>query len=232
VLLYAAADGAETECDPAEIAPYRRERADACQRCGDYLTETGEHPEAATVYQEAADLYGQMAGKEAAQEAHACALKILAGVEALRAHPQARLYLLIAQYERQQRQLTLQADTEQAQAECAVRIAQVFQRRERPQEALRRFEEALSLYACAVPQTPEILLACAECHHRMATLLYYHRNDLPAAASHYREAITLYTAHEPPYYGVQSSRQLCARALQEIERRLRSASCPSDAVEE
>jgi tetratricopeptide (TPR) repeat protein len=228
VLLYAAADSAETESATAstDAAAYRRIRADVCQRCGDFLTESGQHPEAAMLYQEAADLYGQWGGAEAAQEAHACAQKILAAVEALRARPQERLYLLIAQHERQQRQLALTPSSEQAQAECAVRIAQVFQRRERPQEAVERFREALTLYARA-PQTPEVQLARAECHHRIATLLYYDLNDLPAAAAHYRKAIPLYTAHEPPYYGVQSSRQMCARALAEIERRLGSANISS-----
>lgn len=228
VLLYAAADSAEMEAEgnaSADAAAYRRIRADACQRCGDYLTASGQHPEAAALYQEAADLYGQWDGAEAAQEAHACAQKILAAVEALRARPQERLYLLIAPHERQQRQLALTPGSEQAQAECAVRIAQVFQRRERPQEAVERFREALTLYTQA-PQTPEVLLARAECHHRIATLLYYDLNALPSAAAHYRKAIPLYTAHEPSYHGVQSSRQMCARALAEIERRLGSATSP------
>ncbi len=232
VLLYAAADGgAAEEAEAPEHTAQRRLRADACQRCADYLTEAGEHPEAATLYQEAADLYGQLEGAEAAQESHSCARKILAGVAALNARPQDRLYLLIAHYERQQRQLTLEPGTETAQAECAVRIARVFERRERPQEALPRYREALALYARA-PQEPEVLLARAECHHRIATLLYYDFADLPGAAACYRQAIALYADHEPLSYGEQPSRALCTRALAEIERRLRSARYSSEPIEE
>jgi tetratricopeptide (TPR) repeat protein len=231
VLLYAAADNAEAEEETAESRMTRRARADACQRCGDYLTEAEEHPEAATVYQEAADLYGRLDGAESEREAHACACKILAGVAALSARPNDRLYLLIAHHERQQRQLALEPGTEQAQAECAVRIARVFDRRERPHEALPRFREALALYARA-PQEPEVLLACAECQHRIATLLYYVFNDFSEAAASYRRAIALYTDHEPFAFGEQPSRALCARMLEEVEHRLRSARYLPRPVEE
>src|SRR5438874_1763832 len=109
VLLYAAA-GEETD------AARRRARADACRLCGDYLTEAQEYPEAANIYQEATDLYALGGTEEAERQAHYCARKILENVEALRARPSERLYLLIAHYERQQRQLTLEAGTEAQQA--------------------------------------------------------------------------------------------------------------------
>jgi tetratricopeptide (TPR) repeat protein len=214
VLLYAAADDAEA--GSAADRTLRRARADACQRCGDCLAECGEHAEAANVYQEATDLYRQIGDVAAEGEAAACAHKIMESVDALRARPQERLYLLIARYERQQRQLTLQSGTAAQQAQCCMQIARIFQRRERPEEAIARYREALSLYARAT-QAAENLLACAECHHRMATLLAHDTGDLRSAVRHYRQAIALYTAHEPPVYGVQESRTLCERALAETE---------------
>src|SRR5205807_1056569 len=96
---------------------------------------------------EAADVYARVGGSEAEREARVCAHKIMDVIAALRAHPQDRLFLLIARYERQMQQLALEADTQERQAECAVHIARIFQRRERPQAAVARYEEALALYA-------------------------------------------------------------------------------------
>ncbi|HZO88918.1 MAG TPA: hypothetical protein VFB38_11325 [Chthonomonadaceae bacterium] len=231
VLLYAADDEAQTgpERTPQERCAYRRARADACQRYADCLTEAGEHPEAANIYQEAADLYALVGDEAAQQQARVCAQKILAGVAQLRSRPHDRLYLLIAHYERRQRQLALSAGTEQAQAECARHIARVFHRRERPQEALERYQEALALYA-RVPQTEEVGLACAECHHRMANLLHYYLDALEAAAQSYREAIALYAAYGLPTYS--GDRMICLRAVQEIERHLDAARCAPETREE
>ncbi|HLK61753.1 MAG TPA: hypothetical protein VKU00_34725, partial [Chthonomonadaceae bacterium] len=125
-------------------------------------------------------------------------------------------YLLIAHYERQQQQLALQPGTEREQAEHVVHIARIFQRRERPQEAVTRYREALQLYARAMP-TQETLLACAECHHRIAGLMARFLNDPTGAARHYREAVTLYAAHEPVVHGRQAGYDLCVRALRELE---------------
>ncbi len=208
VLLFAS----EASSDPAQI----RTRADACQFYGDCLTEREEHPEAANVYQEAADLYALLKTPEGEAQAQVCARKILAGVAALRSRPHERLYLLIAQYERKQQQLALQPGTEREQAEQVTHIARIFQRRDRPQEAVARYREALQLYARAVP-TQETLLADAECHHRIAGLLVRFLNDPPAAARHYREAIALYAANEPVVHGRQASHDLCVRALRELE---------------
>ncbi|HZT42453.1 MAG TPA: hypothetical protein VFA07_09685 [Chthonomonadaceae bacterium] len=220
VLLYAAADttAALEEGDPAAI-PMWRVRAAACRLCGDYLVEAGQYPEAARVYQEAIDLYQQIGDPEADQEARTCAHQVVEIVDALRDHPQERLYLLIAHYERQQQQIALEPGTERLQAEYSVQIARVFERRERFSEALDRYREALDLYARAEP-IPETLLGCAECHHRMAAILSYSGRDLPAAAEHYREAISLYALHEPRVFGVQASHAFCVRALNETLRRL------------
>lgn len=208
VLLFAS----EKSSAPALI----RARADACQFYGDSLTEREEYAEAANVFQEAADLYALLVTEEGESAAQACARKILAGVAELRSRPHERLYLLIAHYERQQQQLALQPGTEREQAEHVVHIARIFQRRERPQEAVTRYREALQLFARTVP-IQETLLASAECHHRVANLLERFLHDVPAAVRHYREAIALYTAHEPVVHGRQPGRDLCVRALRALE---------------
>ena len=220
VLLYAAADTTEDleGGDPAGV-PMWRVRAAACRLCGDYLVEAGQYPEAAAIYQEAVDLYHQIGDREAEQDARTCAHKVVEIVDSLHDHPKERLYLLIAHYERQQRQVALEPETERLQAEYSVQMARIFERRERFSEALDRYGEALDLYARA-EQIPEALLGCAECHHRMAAILSYSGQDLPAAAEHYREAIALYTLHEPSVFGAQTSRDFCVRALNETLRRL------------
>jgi tetratricopeptide (TPR) repeat protein len=209
VLLYAAAEG-ET------AARVRGARAEACARFADCLAEADEHAYAANIYQEATDLYTQLTDPDAAEQAHVCARSALASIAALRARPQERLYLLIAHYERQQQQLALEPGTERQQAEQAAYIARVFQRRERYEESIARYREALDLYGRA-PQPVEVMLARAECHHRIATMLHRYVGDLPGAARSYRSAIALYTEYEPPVYGVQQSRDLCLLALAEIE---------------
>jgi tetratricopeptide (TPR) repeat protein len=221
VLLYAAAEqAAGPEQTPSVL---RLARANACQRCGDFLTEAEQFPEAANVYQEAVDLYTQLDGEPAEQEARACAQKIVANVTALRARPQERLYLLIRHYERHQQQLALEPGSEAAQAEISMRVARIFQRRERPVEALERYAEALTLYSRA-PLVAETGLARAECHHRIATLLNFTLRQWTAAARHYREAIALYAAYEPAARGKQLGREMCELALGEIER-LHNAEC-------
>jgi tetratricopeptide (TPR) repeat protein len=229
VLLYASAFEGNRAADagapegleaPERSAPtLLRARADACQLCGDYLTEVQEHAEAANVYQEAADLYAQIGGAETEREAQGCARKILTSVAALRNRPHERLYLLVRRYERRQRQFALEPGTERQQGACSAHIARIFQRQERYEEAVARYREALSLFERA-PQDRESAMGQADCHHRLATLLSLHLNDLSGAARHYRQAIALYALHEPVTYGVQSAHALCMRALAEVERRL------------
>jgi tetratricopeptide (TPR) repeat protein len=218
MLLYAELDRLAKAGDHDSPLPHCL-RARICERCADWLAEAEQHAEAANIYQEASDLYGLSGGREAEEGAHRCAHKVLTCVAALRSRPHDRLYLLIAHYERQLRQLALQPGAEEAQADCCFHIAGIFQRRDRPQEAVARYQEALSLYALA-PQTQTVLLACAECHHLMAGLMANTLGDLPGAARHYREAVALYTAHEPLTYGVQMSRGICVNALADVERRL------------
>jgi hypothetical protein len=220
MLLYAEVDRqTQAEDQPSPLRRYVR--AETCERYADGLTTAEEYAEAANIYQEASDLYGGSGGDEGEQGARRCAHKALESVAALRARPQDRLYLLIAHYDRQQRQLALQADTEERQGDCCVHIAGIFQRRDRPRESVARYQEALTLYGRA-PQTPAVLLAIAACHHRVAGLMANALDDLPGAVQHYRAAITLYAAHETAVYGVQQEHALCVRALTDVERLLES----------
>lgn len=214
VLLYAAADRQE---QPSSV----RIRVEACRLLGDCLAEAGEFPEAAAVYQEAIDLYQQDAGADSEPQQRICAQKLLAVLNSLRSRQRDRLYLLIVRHERNQRLLALDEATEAAQAEVAIRIGRIFQRRERPTEAISRFQEALGLLGRAEP-TSETRLATAECLHAIATMLLYDFGDLAAAADSYRRAIALYVEHEPFVHGRQQACGICRRALADIERRLGS----------
>lgn len=190
-------------------------RGDACRRLGDYLAEAEAYPEAATFYQEATDCYAHIDSEEAEIAARDCAARALSVVKALQSRPGQRLHLLTVRYERQRQLLALEPDTEAQQAECCVHIARIFQRRDRPEEAIAHYREALALYALT-PQE-ETGLACAECHHRIAGL-YATALDAPEQAiRHYREAIALYAAYEPRLRGEQAALALCVRALELLE---------------
>jgi hypothetical protein len=221
VLRYAEAYRMAEEDGQGVPVALTRARAHACQQCGDVLMRLARHPEAANVFQEAADLYGQLSGLTDRAGAQECARKALASVAALRANPSDRLYLLIARYERQLLQLAMQSGTLAQQAECCLHIAQIFLRRDRPAEAFRRFAEGLALYQRAEP-TEAALLAQAECHHRLGSLLANVLLDEPnpvhRAAAHYEQAIDLYRVYEPEIYGVQENRALCERALHDLRR--------------
>ncbi|MCW3097628.1 MAG: hypothetical protein JWL77_3246 [Chthonomonadaceae bacterium] len=190
-------------------------RADACRMLGEYLAEAEAYPEAATYYQEAIDCYAHLDTEEAEIAARECAVRALAVVRALQSRPEQRLYLLTARYERQRQQFALETNTEAQQAERCVHIARIFQRRDRPDEAITHYREALALYALT-PQE-ETGLACAECHHRIAGL-YATALDAPEQAIlAYREAIALYAAYEPFVHGEQAALALCIRALELLE---------------
>ena len=214
VLLYASASAGAIplEMDQAE---FHLTRAGACRELASLLTETGRHAEAANVYQEATDLYARIDSEEAEQLSRTCARKLLDNLRALNAQPQERLHLLVAHYERLLQQLCLEPNTEIRQAEVCVHIARIFQRRDRPEEAVARFEQALSLYG-RVPPTTQTELERAECHHRIATILALKMNDICGAERHYHQAIELYSEHEPVEYGFQSSLELCRSALARI----------------
>ncbi len=218
MLLYAEADRL-AQIDGGSSPLSRRVRAEVCERCADWLMEAEQYAEAANLYQEASDLYGESGGDAGEQGPRRCAHKALTCVTALRSRPHDRLYLLTEHYERHLRQLALQSDTAAQQGDCCAHIAAIFMRRDHPQEAVARYREALALYARA-PQTESVHMARAECHHRIAGMMANSLKDLHGAVRHYREAIALYTAHEPSVYGLQEERTLCARALADVERRL------------
>jgi len=151
VLLFAAADF-EYET-PEEATPLTRPRADACRRYAEALADAGRHAQAANIYQEATDLYGLLGDAESQDRARECARNLLASLAALRAQPSDRLQLLIAQYERKQQQLALTLGTEMEQAECAIHVARIYQRRDRPAESVDRYYEALDLLGQIEPTT-------------------------------------------------------------------------------
>ncbi len=202
--------------DEEEPAPEAwRIRALACRDLGDYLTAVEAYSEAATYYQEATDCYTAIGSEEGEIAARDCAARVLSVVAALRARPEERLHLLTARYERQRQQLALEPATEALQAECCAHIARIFQRRDRPDEAIAHYLEALRLYALT-PQD-ENGLACAECHHRLAGLYVAALDEPEQAAGHYGEAIALYTAYEPVVHGEQTALALCLRALEMLK---------------
>ena len=209
VLLYAAADAMRE--DSTEIGPLTRARADLCRLFADRLVSAQHHAEAATIYQEATDLYGLLE-PDAKYLAGDCARRLLECISAVRDEPRERLQLLIARYERSQQQLALDPGTEAQQAECCIHIARIFQRREMPEESVVRYKEALELLSAATV-SPEMLLARAECNHRIASLLVGPLNDPSSAVRHYRSAIELYRESEPFLYGFQQSLELCKAAL-------------------
>ena len=210
-LQYAAAMRDEEAPTPEE----QRIRAEACRLLGDYLAAAEAYSEAATYYQEATDCFIAIGSEEAEVAARDCAARVLSVVAALRSRPEERLHLLTARYERQRQELALEPDSKALQAECCVHIARIFQRRDRPEEAVTHYREALRLYALT-PQA-ETGLAQAECLHRLAGL-YAAALDQPAqAVVYYREAIILYALYEPVLHGKQPALALCIRALEMLE---------------
>ena len=190
-------------------------RAEACRVLGGYLAEAEAYPEAAIYYQEATDCYVAIDSEEAEIAARDCAARALAATKALQARPEQRLYLLTTRYERQIQLLALESDTEAQQAACWVHIARIFQRRDRPEEAISHYREALRLYGLT-PQE-ETGLAQAECHHRIAGLYATVLDDPAHARVAYREAIALYAVYEPNMDGEQVALALCLHALEQQE---------------
>lgn len=211
-VLFAAADSAAASDSEERVLS----RSTACRLCGDYLAERGDFAEAANIYQEAVDQYSRLDSELAEETGRGCARKILDCIQHLRLQPRERLNLLIAQYEHRQRQFAAQPGHEKQQAECVVHIAQILQRRERYEQAVRRYREAVELFESA-GASPDMRLAVAECHHRIGGLLCHRLNDDGLALFHFREAVKLYSEHEPYVYGKQEARSLCERAIREIE---------------
>lgn len=211
-VLFAAADSAAAHESDTRV----QSRAMACRLCGDYLSEGEQYAEAANIYQEAVDQYSRLSSEEAEVEARRCARKLLDCIAMLRARPHDRLNLLIAQYEHRQRQYAAQPGHERQQAECAAHIGRILARGERYELSVERYREAIELFRQADLE-PRVYMAVAECNHWIAGLFAYRLNDTAQALHHYRKALALYAEHEPYVYGKQEARELCSRAIQEME---------------
>lgn len=185
----------------------------AARHLADLLMSEDHLAEAMQAYQEAANAYGQVPGAEA--EAQACARQIVAGIKLLRSRPEERLYLLIAHIEREQRQWAELPGAALRQAECALRIAQVFHRATRYTEAEPYYLDALDLFAQAeMPE--EAGMGQAVCHHRLADLYHYVLPDLRKARTHYGEAIRHYALYEPLQDDSQPQRVRCEKRLDSL----------------
>jgi hypothetical protein len=208
---YALADAETTEVSVERVLA----RAVACRMSGDYLFEAEEFAQAANLYQEAVDQYARLAGEEAEAAVRKCAALVLECIDQLRSRPYERLHLLIAQYELRQRQYEALGGHEKQQGECAAHIARILQRRERYEESVVRYREALELFS-SCDADPDAMMAAAECHHRMASMLEYRLFDSHGAIEHLNCAIELYGQFEPYLYGRQQAKSQCVRILREI----------------
>ncbi|HLY65362.1 MAG TPA: tetratricopeptide repeat protein [Chloroflexota bacterium] len=206
------AHSAEPDDDgaPAIDPVATRLHAVVSQRLGAVLTKLGRVPQAIQAYQEAADAFRLV--PDGAVAATECARQVLAGVKSLRSHPNDRLYLLVAKYERDQAHHAATAGSEAQQGECALHIAGIFHRRERYSEAVGRYEEAIGLFQRAADSGERE----ARCHHRLGDIFDHEYNDPVKAFSHYRKALRLYTEFEPLTEGRQINRLLCEARLREL----------------
>jgi len=186
-------------------------RASVCRMLGDALVESGRIPEAMQAYQEALDACGRL--PDGGADSAALAQIILDGVRSLWSHPQDRLLLLVARLEREQRQIAECSDSFMEQAECAFRIATILHRRDRFEDAAKRYLEAVRLFEPA----PESEMRRALCHQRIAGLYQHELADPEFAAHHYDAAIRLYREHEPMSEGHQMDRELCEELRGSLE---------------
>ncbi len=186
-----------------------RLHGDICLRLGSLLAEVDRLPESMQAYQEAVDCYGRVPGAES--KASLCARKIVSGVKELWRRPD-RLYLLIARYDRERRQLEQRPGTEAKQADLSFKTATILQRRDRFDDSVIRYSEALSLYL----RVDDTEMKQALCHHRLAGLYQYELESLDNAVNHYREAVRLYRDFEPMVDGEQMNRALCEELLRNL----------------
>ncbi len=193
-----------------------KKRAFACEQCADMLMEREEYPEAASLYQEAVDVFGSLQDSESMQHAGECAHKTVVAINSLRAKPQDRLKLLIAHYERKLQQLRIQSGTALEQAQVHVEVAKIYMRRERYTESRVSYKTALHLFEFGNSDS-ENVLRCAECHHQLGNLARYRFHEMEEAIAHYERAIPLYDAVTSLETYDPSSRAMCQLALKEIE---------------
>jgi tetratricopeptide (TPR) repeat protein len=199
------------------------QRAEACERCGDYLMESGEIAEAVNLYQEAVDVFGRVLGGEGEEASARCATKTVEAIQQLSRQPQDRLQLLLIRYERQIRQLQLHGGTSHEQATLHVEVAQILLRRERYAESQQNFQRALRLYEMGNPDASNAWLR-GKCHHQLGNFALYHFEDLPRATRHYESALLLFGLCETLEEYDPSRADVCRRALEEIAERNDSVS--------
>jgi tetratricopeptide (TPR) repeat protein len=185
--------------------------ANTCRQLAQRLLDEDRLAEAMQYFQDATDTFGRLPGHEA--EALACAQEIMQGIHSLWRRPEDRLYLLIERINREKSRLVLEPETEARQGDCAVRIATIFQRRDRFVEAESYYREAVSLYG----RSPESTMEEAVCHHRLAGLYHHELNSLDRAEFHYAAAAMLYAECESEFEGEQMNRRLCESLLADVK---------------
>lgn len=193
--------------DPAAI----RARADCCRLLAQILMDEDRVPEAMQAYQEAVDAYGRLEDGEG--PARECAQQIVAGVRGLYRRPEERLNLLVARYDRELRQLAVQAGTELERAEMLLQLGTILQRRDRFAAARERYEAALALFGAG----EDAPMRQALCHFRLAGLYHHELPNADLARAHYSAAIRLFTLHEPVSEGEQPNRVLCEMLLRSLD---------------
>lgn len=210
--LYAAKDTAAT----IESVSIIVSRAGACRLCGEYLFETGAFAEAANMFQEAVNQYSRLDSEEAEGIVRRLAHRVIECVDVLKSRPGERLHLLIAQYEHRQLQYAALPSHEYEQAQCAEHIARILHRRERPDEAVARYSEAIRLYTSA-NELPNTMLRIAECHERVGNILSNRPGASDRAKYHFKEAIVLYKLFEPKVSGETVRFERCKTNLNHLE---------------
>jgi tetratricopeptide (TPR) repeat protein len=190
-------------------------RAAACRFAGQYLAQDGEYARAASMYQQAVDQYLRLNTEIAEANARSCAGEVMACIRTLRARPEDRLDLLVAQYEDREREYGLQSGHERECADCRLHIAHILHRRGRFDRSIESYELALDLYTlCGDSQHAR--LGAAECHFRIGTLIAAWRKNTAEGAKRIRLAELLYEEYEPNVNGRKRARDVCRRALMDL----------------
>lgn len=185
-------------------------RGEANRRLADLLADGGDWPGAMPAYQEAADAFGRLPGFD--EQARECARRIRDGVRALRLRPDDRLFILIARYERDLRNLEVQTGAEKERADCLVHIATILHRCERYNDAAVRFEEALALY-CKVDETG---LERARTAKMLGDIYFGPLEDDIRAFRYYRQADREFAHEEDLVEADWFARQECGRRLRDL----------------
>src|SRR5258708_5759570 len=184
-----------------------RRSAELSGKLGDLLVEANRLPEAILAYQEATDAFGKL--PDSGELAEHFARRVVSGVNELWKRPAERLDLLLAKLEREQRQILVVGNSPMQAAEIAFKMATILHRRDRLEEAERKYLQSIALFQIA----EGIEVRLAEVQMRTAGLYHYELENPQSAIPHYRAAMALFTEYEPPYEGEQMNRKLCEELL-------------------